>query len=77
VNTRNCFRLVFAAAVLGALAACRTVDEGPSTMPQPGQGGVIMGKEPEPAPIPQKDVPEGQSSLRKTGPDKRIDQPKS
>ena len=60
-----------------ALSGCRTVREGPGTQPDPNQRGLIYGTEPEHAPIPQKDVPEGESSLRKRGADQRIDQPKS
>jgi hypothetical protein len=77
MNTKLSARLLFAAAALCALSACRSVDTGPGTTPEPGQQGVIYGKEPAHAPIPQKDVPEGESSLRKTGPDERIDKPKS
>lgn len=76
MNTTLPTRLLFAAAALFALASCRSVDTGPGTMPDPGQQGVIYGKEPQHAPIPQKNVPEGESSLRKTKPDERIDQPK-
>lgn len=76
MKTTLSFRLLFVAAALSALAACRSVDTGPGTTPDPGQQGVIMGREPQHAPIPQKNVPEGESSLRKTGADQRIDQPK-
>jgi hypothetical protein len=58
---------------LSALSACRTVETGPALPPDPNQRGIIYGTEPEPAPIPQKDIPAGESSLRKKGPDKRID----
>lgn len=65
------------AAVLGAvftaLSACRTVETGPAVPPDPNQRGIIYGTEPEPASIPQKNVAPGESSLRKKGPDKRID----
>lgn len=76
MNMTSSARVLFAAAALFALAACRSVDTGPATTPLPGQQGVIMGREPQHAPIPQKNVPEGESSLRKTKPDERIDQPK-
>ena len=59
---------------LPALSACRSVDTGPVVPPDPNQRGIIYGTEPEPASIPQKDIPAGESSLRKKGPDKRIDQ---
>ena len=55
------------------LGGCTTVDEGPKLPPDPGARNEIRGVLPKPAPIPQKDVPEGQSPLRRTGPDKRID----
>lgn len=55
------------------LGGCTTVDEGPKLPSDPGARNEIRGVLPEPAPIPQKDVPEGQSPLRRTGPDKRID----
>ena len=76
MNTTSSARLLFAFAALSALAACRSVDTGPATTPDPGQQGIIYGREPQHAPIPQKNVPEGESSLRKTGPDERIDKPK-
>ena len=68
--------LLLLAAALLALAGCRSVDEGPVAPPDPNAKQVIMGKEPEHAPIPQKDVPPGESSLSHKKPDERIDQPK-
>lgn len=66
-------RLAGLGLALTALSACRSVDTGPSLPPDPNQRGIIYGTEPEPASIPQKDIPAGESSLRKKGPDKRID----
>jgi len=77
MNTKSLVRLFFAGATLGTLAACRSVETGPATSPNPGQQGVIYGQEPAHAPIPQKSVPAEESSLRKTGPDERIDKPKN
>lgn len=72
-------RLVFATLSLGSLlavTACTSVGEGPANPPSSGNQA-IMGKEPEPAPIPQKNVPAGDSSLSHKKADERIDQPKS
>jgi hypothetical protein len=77
MKTKLAFRLLVTAAALSGLAACRSVSDGPGTTPEGGQRQVITGQEPAHAPIPQKNVPEGESSLRKTGPDQRIDQPKT
>lgn len=75
MNTRISFRprIVFIVLVLLSLSACRTVETGPGLPPDPNQRGIIYGTEPEPTNIPQKDVPAGESSLRKKGPDQRID----
>ncbi len=56
-----------------SLTACWTVETGPGVTPDPDQRGTVYGVEPEHAPIPQKEVPAGESSLRKRGPDQRID----
>ena len=55
---------------------CRSVSDGPVLPADPNQRAIIYGKEPQHAPIPQKDVPPGESSLEKKAPDTRIDQPK-
>jgi hypothetical protein len=55
--------------------SCTTVREGPGSTPDPNARGEIRGVEPKPAPIPQKAVPEGESSLRHNRPDQRIDRP--
>lgn len=56
------------------LAGCPTVREGPASPPPAGAGGAapVRAIEPQPAPIPQRDVPAGQSPLRKTGPDQPL-----
>ena len=61
---------------LAVLAGCTSVSEGPVNPPGPNQQQQIIGKEPEHAPIPQKDVPPGESPLTHKNPDERIDQPK-
>jgi|GEM_PF-1389223 len=61
---------VMAAGVLGFLSGC-AVTEGPVN-PGPSQPSLIRGKEPEPAPIAQRDVPPGESSLKKTKPDQPL-----
>jgi len=69
--------LIFAAIGLLLLSSgCRSVSESPAAISDSGPPQVV-GKEPAPAPIPQQSVPDGDSSLKKTGPDQRIDQPKS
>lgn len=69
-------RLALPLAALALLATgCTTVDEGPSLPPDPNARNEIRGELPKPAPIPQKDVPEGESPLRRSGPDQRIDRP--
>lgn len=68
---RRVATLGLAAAIVLLGPAC-SVKEGPAI---PGGGGgpaTLIGTEPEHAPIPQKDVPPGQSSLRKTGPDRPL-----
>lgn len=70
---------LFTSAALGAIllsAGCRSVGEGPAMPTDPNRPPVITGKEPEHAPIPQKTVPAGDSSLSHPKPDERIDQPK-
>lgn len=57
------------------LSGCQRVVVGPSIQPDPNARNEIRGELPKPAPIPQKDVPEGESPLRRTGPDQRIDRP--
>jgi hypothetical protein len=76
MNTKNlsCLKILPLVGMLLAPTACRTVETGPGLPPDPNQRGVIYGTEPAPASIPQKDIPAGESSLRKKGPDKRIDQ---
>ncbi len=50
-----------------AVAGCSSVRQGPVN--DTGGGSYVpRGTEPEPSEIPQKDVPEGQSSLRHTQP---------
>ena len=76
---KTSFLRLLSCAALGAIllsAGCRTVDEGPVIPTDPNQRPVIMGKEPEHAPIPQKTIPGGESSLEHKKPDERIDQPK-
>jgi len=68
---------VFAATcALLALSGC-TTQEGPTVPTDPNAAPVIRGKEPAPAPIPQKNVPPDASSLDHKNPDQRIDQPKN
>ena len=67
--------LLLTLAAIASLSACRTVRDGPGIEPDPNSRGLIYGTEPEHAPIPQKNVPDGESSLRKRGADRRIDQP--
>lgn len=67
--------LAFAVAAITSLSACRTVRDGPGIEPDPNSRGLIYGTEPEHAPIPEKSVREGESTLRKRGADRRIDQP--
>lgn len=67
---------VFAALAGGLLlTGCRTVSEGPELPPDPNAQNEIRGVVPKPAPIPQKNLPEGESSLRHNKPDQRIDKP--
>lgn len=73
MNPRRLALLVTLA--LLATAGCRTVEPGPGTPGDPTQQGVIYAREPEHAPIPQKDVPAGESSLSHRKPDQRIDRP--
>lgn len=56
-------RPVAAVAALVLLAACQRVDPGPSLPPDPSARSSVYGHEPKPAPIPQKNIPEGKSSL--------------
>jgi hypothetical protein len=66
---------VVAGVVLLGLAGCQGyVREGPVNVPPGGGPGadIIRATEPEPESIPQKEVPAGQSSLRKTGPDRPL-----
>ena len=70
------FLALIAATALVALAGCTTVDEGPVAPTNPNAKPIIQGTEPAPAPIPQKNVPEGESSLSHKNPDQRNDQPK-
>jgi len=51
---------------------CRKIDQGPVNPHGGGGADIIRVTEPEPEAIPQKDVPAGQSSLRKTGPDQPL-----
>lgn len=67
---------LLAATTLVVLTGCTTVDEGPVAPTNPNAKPIIQGTEPAPAPIPQKNVPEGESSLSHKNPDQRIDQPK-
>lgn len=73
---RHVRSLGLAAAMVAGLAGCQGyVREGPVNPPAgggPGQGDIIRATEPEPEAIPQKDVPAGHSSLRKTGPDQPL-----
>ncbi len=64
-----------AAALL--VTGCRTVDEGPSLPPDPNAQNEIRGIVPKPAPIPQKNLSDDESSLRHNKPDQRIDKPSS
>lgn len=76
---KTSFPRLLSCAALGAIllsVGCRTVDEGPVIPTNPNQPPVITGQEPKHAPIPQKAVPEGESSLEHKKPDERIDQPK-
>lgn len=50
------------AVTLCALTACQEVP-GPRELPDPNAQGMIYGSEPKPATIPQKQLPEGKSSL--------------
>lgn len=45
------------------LAACQPVRSGPVLPPDPNARTSVYGKEPKPAPIPQKSIPDGKSSL--------------
>jgi len=65
--------LVLPAAAL--LSGCFQTTEGPALPPDPNAQNVIYGREPEHAPIPQKAVAEGESSLTHKKPDQRIDRP--
>jgi hypothetical protein len=46
------------------IAGCRSVEEGPTAPPNPNAQREVYGVVPKPAPIPQKNIPEGESSLR-------------
>lgn len=74
--SRHNLSALIALSLLTALAGCTSVSEGPANPPAPNQQQQIIGKEPEHAPIPQKDVPPGESPLTHKNPDERIDQPK-
>jgi hypothetical protein len=50
--------------MLTFFVGCRTVEVGPILPPDGKQEAPLYVQEPEHAPIPQKKVPEGQSSLR-------------
>lgn len=67
-------RPVAVGAVLASLlfTGCSTVSDGPTRSPQSGSPELVRGVEPQPAAIPQRSVPEGQSSLRKTGADQPL-----
>lgn len=52
-----------AVAALVLLAACQRIDPGPALPPDPAARSSVYGHEPKPAPIPQKNIPEGKSSL--------------
>ena len=68
-------RLLLLPALALLLGGCTTVDEGPALPPDPNARNEIRGVLPQPAAIPQKEVPAGQSPLTHTGPDQRIDRP--
>jgi len=68
------FAAAFAIGAIVAAAGCRTVDER-AVAPADPRPAPIMAREPQPAPIPQKPIPAGESSLKHTGPDQRIDRP--
>ena len=70
-----CLAVWFGSSLMLA-TGCRSVSNGPVVPADPNQRPIIYGKEPQHAPIPQKDVPPGESSLQKKAPDTRIDQPK-
>lgn len=75
MNSSRLLRLALALPALALLPACYQTTEGPALPPDPNARNVIYGTEPKPAPIPQKDVPEGESSLTHKKPDQRIDRP--
>jgi hypothetical protein len=65
-------RLLFlsgAIALIASTTGCRTVSEGP-TAPSSGGSAIMRGEQPKPTTIKTKDVPEGESSLRHSRPDK-------
>lgn len=74
-HTRTAPVFAALAAIALLITGCRSVNEGPSLPPDPNAQNEIRGIEPKPARIPQKNVPEGESSLRHNKPDQRIDKP--
>ena len=76
MNPRRLPLPAFAVLTLLTFAGCTSVHEGPVIPPDPNQPKQIIGIEPEHAPIPQKEVPPGESPLTHKKPDQRIDQPK-
>lgn len=67
--------LVVAGVILAGMAGCQGyVREGPVNPPPGGdlRPDIIRATEPVPETIPQKDVPAGQSSLRKSAPDQPL-----
>jgi hypothetical protein len=74
-STPRLLRLALALPVCALLTACFQTTEGPALPPDPNAQNVIYGKEPQHAPIPQKDVPADESSLTHKKPDQRIDRP--
>lgn len=64
----SCLISLLAIVALATTGCVSRVQEGPA-LPPSDQPNIIRGTEPEPEPIPQKDVPTGQSSLRHNQPD--------
>jgi hypothetical protein len=64
--------LVLGACLMMGSGPCHRVQEGPVNPHGGGGPAIIRATEPEPEEIPQKEVPAGQSSLRKTGPDRPL-----